>query len=152
QGLLLVTIGFISKFSGLQLALILAAESVVLLMVGQQRKNWILRAGSYATAGMAVGWGMDGMHQFDNHGLVLGVGLGALMLVSTFLADRYAPPLPLQSEQIQGEQRVGALPANPLTLRTEPGYFAALSLLIWLIAVYDNCTRANFPLVLTAIA
>ncbi|MCX6916592.1 MAG: hypothetical protein NT167_26695 [Verrucomicrobia bacterium] len=46
QGLLLVTVGFITKYSGLQLALILAAESVVLLVAGQQRKNQVLLAGS----------------------------------------------------------------------------------------------------------
>src|SRR5580765_6942992 len=41
QGLLLVTVGLISKFAGLQLALILAVESVMLLLAGQQRKNLV---------------------------------------------------------------------------------------------------------------
>ena len=53
--------GLISKYSGLQLALILAAESVVLLITGQQRKNQILFAGACITAALAVGWGMGGM-------------------------------------------------------------------------------------------
>ena len=72
QGLLLVTVGFITKYSGLQLALILAAESVVLLVTGQQRKNRVLLAGAYIAAALAVGWGMDGMRQFDPAGLWLG--------------------------------------------------------------------------------
>ena len=62
QGLLLVTVGFITKYSGLQLALILAAESVVLLFAGQQRQNLVLLAGACIAAALAVGWGI-GQHQ-----------------------------------------------------------------------------------------
>ena len=100
QGLLLVTVGFISKYSGLQLALILAAESVVLLVTGQQRKNQVLLAGACIAAGLAVGWGMDGMGQFDQPGLWLGLGLGALMLVNTLLAHRHTALAPEPEEAL----------------------------------------------------
>src|SRR5205823_4503111 len=49
QGLLLGTIGIISnpQLAGLNLALILAAESVTLLMAGHQRKSVIMLTGAY---------------------------------------------------------------------------------------------------------
>ena len=129
QGLLLVTVGFITKFSGLQLALILAAESVMLLMLDQQRKSRILRISAYLSAGLAVGWGMDGMRQNEPHGLWLGMGLGALMLWNALLVDRQTRS------------------ANA-ALRPQPAYFAALALAIWLAATYDNTSHEHFPLVL----
>ena len=129
QGLLLVTAGFIAKFSGMNLALILAVESVMLLTTGLQRRNRILLAGAYITAALAVGWGMDGMKQFDSQGLWLGMGLGVLMLWNAVWCDRRAAAVP------------GAL------LRGRPAYFAALALLVWLVAIWDNTTRENFPLV-----
>ena len=134
QGLLLVTVGFIMKYSGLQLALILATESVVLLMAGQQRKNLVLLVGAYIAAALAVGWGMDGMKQFDRHGLWLGLGLGALMLVNTVLTHRQTA-------------------ANgKLAMRPQPSYFAVLALLIGLVAVWDNTTLSDLPLVLAVAA
>ena len=134
QGLLLVTVGFISKYSGMQLALILATESVTLLIAGQQRKNIVLLVGAYLAAGLAVGWGMDGMRQFDRPGLWLGLGLGALMLVNTLLVHR---------ETAASSQTV---------MRPQPSYFAVLALLIGLVAAWDNTARADFPLVLAVAA
>jgi uncharacterized membrane protein len=134
QGLLLVTVGFITRYSGLQLALILATESVILLIAGQQRKNVVLLVGAYIAAGLAVGWGMDGMRQFDRPGLWLGLGLGVLMLVNTVLVHRQTAA------------------TSQAAMRPQPSYFAVLALLIGLIAVWDNTTRANFPLVLAVAA
>ena len=134
QGLLLVTVGLITKFAGLQLAMILAAESVVLLVTGQQRKNRVLLAGAYIAAALAIGWGMDGMKQFDSSGLWLGLGLGALMMVNTILTHR---------ESIN--------PSIP-PLRPQPAYFSILALLIWLIALWNNTQPSTFPLVLAAAA
>jgi len=129
QGLLLLTIGFISKFTGLQLALILAVQSVVLLMVGQQRKSIILLIGAYFSAALAVGWGMDGMSQFDRKGLILGMALGGLMLVNALLSPR---------KNASGQS----------LLEPQLSYFVVLALLIWLVATWNNCTRENFSLVL----
>ena len=131
QGLLLVTPGFITRFSGLQLALILAVESVVLLMIGQQRKNRVLLTGAYAAAGLAVGWGIDGMRLHDASGVYLGVGIGALMLANTLMVHH----------------RSTASGSAPL--RPGISYFAALALLAWLVTTWDNCD-AHFPVVLAA--
>jgi hypothetical protein len=130
QGLLLATAGFITKFSGLELALILATESVALLLAGQQRKNRILLASAYIAALLAVGWGMDGLRQNETPGLWLGIGLGAIMMFNTFLAHR------------------ATLPANQVLLRPQPGYFTVLALAIWLAATYNNTSREHFPVVM----
>ncbi|HOX59318.1 MAG TPA: DUF2339 domain-containing protein [Candidatus Paceibacterota bacterium] len=130
QGLLLVTVGFIARFSGLQLALILAVESVFLLIAGQHRQNLVLRIGAYISAALAVGWGMDGMQEFDTPGLWLGVGLGALMMVNTVLAHRQTAA------------------ATEVLLRPQPSYFTVLALVIWLVVTWDNTSQNNFPLVL----
>src|SRR5262249_55391506 len=120
QGLLLTTAGLITKFSGLELALILATESVALLLAGQQRKNGTLLASAYIAALLAVGWGMDGLRQNETPGLWLGIGLGAIMMFNTFLAHR------------------ATLSANNVLLRTQPGFFTVLALAIWLAATYNN--------------
>ncbi len=51
QGLLLVTLGLISKFAGLQLALVLGAESVVLFITGSQRQSVVLKFFAFSAAG-----------------------------------------------------------------------------------------------------
>jgi hypothetical protein len=129
QGLLLVTVGFICKFAGLQLAMVLAAESVVLLILGQQRKNLILLTGAYLSAALAVGWGMDGMRQSDRAGIILSIGLGGMMLVNTILTHR-------------------STSATEDALRPEPSYFAILGLVIWGVATFNNTDAGHFPLVL----
>jgi hypothetical protein len=132
QGLVLVTVGFIAKYAGMKLALILGVESVILLVSGQQLKNRVLLAGAYIAAILAVGWGIDGMRQFDRQGLWLGIGLGALMLVNMVLVHRAC-----RSEAV---------------MRPQPGYFAALALLIGLVAAWDNATQTTLPLVLAVAA
>jgi uncharacterized membrane protein len=139
QGLLLVTVGFISKFAGMQLALVLAAESVLLLVIGQQRKNSILVCGAYIAAALAMGWGMDGMKQSDTAGLWLGIGLGVLMMVNAVLTHRQLAGA--------GEQRPVETPS---VLRPQPSYFIVLALAIWLVATWDNTQRAVFPIIVAA--
>jgi uncharacterized membrane protein len=130
QGLLLVTVGLISKFAGLQLALILATESVVLLRLSDLRENLILRVGAYVSAALAVGWGMDGMRQNDVSGLWLAIGLGIMMMVNTWFAHRRT------------------VSEAKLVIRPQPSYFAVLGLAIWLVATWNNSSRETFPLFL----
>ena len=77
---------------------------------------------------------MDGMKQFDRQGLWLGLGLGALMLVNTVLTHRQTAA------------------SSKLAMRPQPSYFAVLALLIGLVAVWDNTTLTNLPLVLAVVA
>ena len=139
QGLLLVTVGLISRFAGLQLALILAAESIFLLVAGQQRNHLVLLAGAHLAAALSVGWAIDGLKPFDAPGLWLGAGLGCLMVVNSYLTHR----------RLIGMASAGA--GRPkILLRPQPSYFAVLALVVWLIATWQNTTRANFPPVLAA--
>ncbi len=130
QGLLLVTIGLISKFAGLQLALILAAESVVVLLLAYERKNLVLHVGAFLLAALGVGWGIDGMRQFDPAGWYLGCGLGALMLVNTLVAHK----------------RTSIAPQT--VMRPQVGYFVVLALTAWWVTTWNQATREQFPLVL----
>jgi hypothetical protein len=128
QGLLLVTIGLISKYSGLQLALILGVESVFLLLSGQQTKNLVLSIGSYVSAGLSVAWGIDGMRLMEPRGVYLGIGLGGMMLLNAVLAHR------------------STAPTSTFTLRPQPSYFTVLALVVWFSATWDNAAREQFPL------
>jgi uncharacterized membrane protein len=157
QGLLLATVGIICHpdLAGLNLALILATESVTLLFTGQLRKNRVLLVGAYLAAILAVGWGMDGMMQHEKHGMWLAIGLGFLMLVNTLLAD-----WDLRRQAVGGReavngggvgtaiQRRGGAPARRVLL-PQPAYFIVLALAVWLVATWNNAGRANFTFVLT---
>ena len=128
QGLLLVTVGFISKFAGLQLALILAAESVVLLTIGQRQKRLVLLVGAYIAAALAVAWSIDGMQEAEPSGVWLALGLGVMMLANTVIAHR----------QI-------ATVTDPL-LRPQPAYFTVLTLVACVAATWNNVSHEHFPL------
>jgi uncharacterized membrane protein len=128
QGLLLVTIGLITKYSGLQLALLLGAESIVLLFLGQAKKNTILQGASYIVAALAMGWAMDGLEHFDRRSLYMGIGLGTMMVANMVLAGRQASP-----SQV---------------VRAGPAYFSGLALLIWFLVTWHNSRPEWFPVVL----
>jgi uncharacterized membrane protein len=136
QGLLLVTIGIIShpRLAGLQLALVLAAESVVLFVLGTQRKNLVLQFGAYIAGALAVAWGIDGLERNDTRGLWLGTTLGAMMAFNAFWAHR----------QIALENRD--------LLRPVPAYFVVLAQVIWLATTSFNTSADNTPVVLAIIA
>jgi uncharacterized membrane protein len=128
QGLVLVTIGFIAKFSGTQLALVLAAESVMLFILGTLRKNIFLQTGSYLCGALSVGWGIDSLQRDNFSRLTLGVGLGGLMAFNGCWSAR---------QRWWGDHR---------ELRPEPTYFIFLALLMWIATTWYNTTVANFPL------
>ncbi|HSU52927.1 MAG TPA: DUF2339 domain-containing protein, partial [Candidatus Dormibacteraeota bacterium] len=131
QGLLLATAGAISHpdLGGLHLSLVLAVESVTLLMAGQMRNNLVLKAGAYIAAALAVGWGMDGMLEKDEHGLWLGMGLVILMLGNALWVERY-------------------LRERKSYLRGQISYFTTLALAVLFVVTHNNTSHANFPLVL----
>ena len=139
QGLLLVTVGLISKFAGLQLALILALESVLLLFTGQQRKNLVLITGACIVAALSVGWGLDSLKQFDTPSLWLGVGLGIMMMANCWLAHR------------ESSATAGSNPAlgSPL-MRFQPSYFVVLALAVWVAVTWNNTAGDVFPLIVAA--
>lgn len=130
QGLVLVTVGLVSKFTGTQLALVLAAESVILFILGTLRKNIFLRTGAYISGAMSVGWGIDCLERDDFRRLILGVALGGLLALNAcWSAWR-------------------RLWADRREIRPEPAYFTLLALIMWLATTWFNTTPKAFPLAL----
>jgi uncharacterized membrane protein len=132
QGLLLVTLGFITKFTGLQLALVLGAECVLLYVPGAQQRKPVLKFFAYATALLAAGWCVMNLNQFDQRGLWTAAGLGALLAFNAFWAHRMD----------RGDHE------DPALIRTEPATFTLLALFVWLAATWFNTTPSQLPLVL----
>jgi len=129
QGLLLVTIGFITKYSGFKLGLLLGAESVVLYVLATQRGSLIMRLFAYACAAMAVGWSAVDLERFDPKGIWVGAGLGAMLAFNAVWAHR--------------KQKDVTTP-----MRAEPTYFSLLAILAWAGATWLNTHREIFPLAL----
>lgn len=136
QGLLLVTIGIIAKYSGLNLALALGFESVALLMAGLLTRNFVFRIGSYITAALATGWALDALEASDRAALWGGVGIGALLVFNAFTARRAEA----------GRAEPALLPA--------PAYFTALALVTWWFAIwtYTEPTQVGLAMSLVALA
>lgn len=128
QGLLLVTVGIVAKFSGMQLALMLAAESVILFVLGSQR-SLVMKIGAFIAGAMAVGSCVSGLVRFDTAGLWLGCSVGALMTFNALWAHR---------QRAEDES----------LFRFVPGYFAILALVVWLGTTGHNTAEGMFPLVL----
>jgi len=126
QGLLLVTLGIIAKFAGLQLALLLAAESVVLLSLGLARRNVILQTGAYLSGALAVGWGIDGLQRDHWPTLLMAVSLGLLMLANAVIAHRHYRE-------------------NPSLIRPVPAFFSILALVSGAAAIAYNAAPLRLP-------
>jgi hypothetical protein len=131
QGLVLVTVGIIAKFSGLQLALLLGFESVMLLFIAQLRKNFILEAGAYVSAAMATIAGVSGINPFEDRGMYLGIGIGALMVFNAMLMHRREKA-----------------PAEDGIPRPGPSYYTILALVLWFTAIWNNTARESVPPIL----
>jgi uncharacterized membrane protein len=88
QGLTLVTLGLIAHFTGLKLALILAAESVVLTFLGRQQKNIFVSTGGYVTAALSAGWVLSAMTG-SNADVLLGSAISAAFLLNAWWEQRH---------------------------------------------------------------
>jgi len=126
QGLTLVTVGFIACFTGLKLALVLAAESIALTFLGQQRANWFLRGGAYVTAALSVAWTVPFMKDLSSD-LLLGWSIGTGLLFNAWWEHRH--------DVARGTQ----------ALRPCSGYFAALALLVWAVVTWHATPREWLP-------
>jgi uncharacterized membrane protein len=130
QGLLLVTLGFITKFSGLHLSLLLGAESIVLFVAATQRRNKVLKFFAHAAAWLATGWCVASLKKFDEQGLWTGAGLGALLAFNAFWAHR------------------ADAGKSEAPLRAEPTVFTLLAFACWLTTTWFNTTPADLPIAL----
>ncbi|HWF19502.1 MAG TPA: DUF2339 domain-containing protein, partial [Verrucomicrobiae bacterium] len=120
QGLLLVTLGFLTRLAGLKLSLVLAVESVILLSLGQLLKSRVMQAGSIVTAAMAAGWTLATLEPFDRDGLLAAIAVGAMLLWNAFSLRR----------NTTYERSI----THPRTL-----IYTALALAVWIYATGQNC-------------
>jgi len=88
QGLTLVTVGFIAYFTGLKLALVLAAESVVLTFLGRQQKNFFVSAAGYVTAALSAAWVLSAMTG-SNTDVLLGSVIGIALFLNAWWEQRH---------------------------------------------------------------
>jgi uncharacterized membrane protein len=130
QGLVLVTVGLIARFSGPNLGLILAAESVVLVVLGGHRRSVLLEAFGFVAAALATYWTVTESRAFDRGDLWLGIGVGALLVFNSIWRAR--------REDV----------TMTSTVRPGPALLGTLGLLVWLVATWNNVTRLNLPVVL----
>lgn len=130
QGLLLVTLGFITKFAGLHLSLVLGVESVMLFMLGIQRKNIVLKGFGYAVAGLACGWCVCSLKSFDEEGLWTGSALGLMMIVNAWMAHR------------------NDAGTSTAAIRMGPAMFTIFALTNWFMMTWFNTTAEHLPLAL----
>ncbi len=132
QGLVLVTLGFITYFTGTKLALVLGVESVLLTVLSQQMGNRVLKIGSYICAMLATGWAVHALKPFDNSGLIVGASIGALMLFNASWGRWRQPE------------------ATPASTFWQQEFFTPLALLLWFLATWNNCTAEWRALALAA--
>lgn len=124
QGLLLVTLGFLTYYTGLRLALVLGAESVILVMLGQQWKSRVMQVGSLIAAALATGWGIATLQPFDHNGLIMGATIGGMLLFNAFWLRR--------------ETTFAQSASHPRII-----LYTLLGLAMWLVTTYHN-TRSDW--------
>jgi hypothetical protein len=120
QGILLITLGIITKLSGPTLALVLAVESALLLIFSTQWKSNFVRAMSIITGMLSAGWLITTIKPTNTAAWAEALGLFALLLFNAFWSGKHEP----QNEK-------------PLTVRPLPAFFAALALFAWSVATFS---------------
>jgi uncharacterized membrane protein len=121
KGLILVTIGFLAHFSGPRLSLILAGQSVAMIVMGYLLANRVVRAGAYLVGGLAAMLALDDFKPFDTTGLLMGASVGAFLAFNGWWVDWRKP---------EKDERTTACP--------KVAYFVALGLLVWFLAAWHN--------------
>jgi len=132
QGIVLVTMGFIAYFSGLQLALVLAAETGVLTFFAGQRANPWLRALACICGLLSATWvGMRLLPGFDPQPWVAGAGIGALLGFAAWCEHRAEPQA-----------------GSPM--RGFTAYFSLLALFAWAVTTWQHVPETWLPLAFAA--
>jgi uncharacterized membrane protein len=116
QGLVILTIGIIAHFSGLQLALMLAGQSVVLFVLSQRQGILTMKIGAFATALLATHAAIR--LQLEGHSALLVSSVGALLFFNAIWSNR-------------SEEKRELL--RPVTT-----FFSLLALIIWFFATFKG--------------
>lgn len=137
QGIVLITLGIITKLSGPTLALVLGVESALLLIFSTQWNSNFVRAGSIITAMLSVGWLTTSIKPSDPAAWAEAAGVFALLLFNAFWSAKHEP------------ENGTAGTARPL-----PTYFAAFGLFAWTVATFSLAQPLQIApiLAITAVA
>lgn len=127
KGLILVTIGFMTHFSGSRLSLVLAGQSVAMLVLSYLRTNRIMRGGAYLVAGLSVLLALDDFKPFDQTSLLMGISVAAFMIFNGCWVNRH-------DEQPERES------TSP-----QVAWFIGLGLLVGFLAAWHNSTQEWRP-------
>jgi uncharacterized membrane protein len=130
QGIFLVTLGFITKLSGTDLALVLAVESAVLLVMSRLLRNQVLRFGSVICGVLATGWAVSSILQsepFNKSGLIVGTASGLFLIFNSWWVLR--KPWPVDAGTNTDPSR--AQQTSKADQDAECIVFTILGLLIW---------------------
>ena len=133
QGVLLVTLGFVGYFSGWQLGLVLAVQSVVLLWRAGERGSRLLLALSYAVAVTSFGYALRGLHDLTETGMwALGLAEGALLVGCGWWGQRLGDPVRAGSAESEARSKAFCTAAAQI-----PSWFASLGAVVWLWMLED---------------
>ncbi|HUR45075.1 MAG TPA: DUF2339 domain-containing protein, partial [Candidatus Saccharimonadales bacterium] len=115
QGLLLLTLGFISRYAGLTLGLVFAVECVALYVLSSLIRSRVMFAGSLIAGFAAAVWTFASLGSHEQTDLYLGCGVTALLLVNNLVKPKtHFPSL----EAVERARGAFAIAASAVLLRT----------------------------------
>ncbi len=136
EGVLLVTLGFVTYFSGWQLSLVLAVQSVTLLAGAGQRRSRLLLGSAYVTGLLSFAWAANRLAESGQAvSWATGLGEGGFLVLAAWWGERL-----LAKETAPGKQPGGGLFRE--ILAPAPAYFSLLGLAVWLWLIERNVTTA----------
>ena len=134
QGVLLVTLGFVTYFSGWQLSLVLAAQSGALLAAAGWRRSRLLLAAAYGIGLLSFGWAME---RFADPGTAgpwpLALSEGGFLVLAAWWGQRLLE----ETGREVPETGVGSFEK---WLAPAPAYFSLLGLATWFWLIEQRVT------------
>ena len=125
QGVLLVTLGFVTYFSAWQLSLVLAAQSAVLLAAAGWRRSRLLLAAAYGVGLLSFGWAMERFADQGTTGPWLpALSEGGFLVLAAWWGQQLL-------EKTGGEARETGAVSFTSCLAPAPAYFSLLGLATW---------------------
>jgi hypothetical protein len=117
QGLVLVTIGFVTYFGGLKLALVLATESIMLSLATRFISSRIMQLGAYASGILSVWFAVTTMVPDVRGDLIIGAFIGTAMIFNAAVSRRQ------QNENVE---------------LTSTILFTVLALVVWFVTTWQQ--------------
>ncbi len=134
QAIILITLGFITKFTGMQLGLILAAETLVLLICGYRLDQRILRGGAYVTGLLSLAYTIADIPAFQTTSLVSASVVGVIFAISAIWVQRNTIVTAKEEADVR---RI---------------FWCLLSWMVWLVAAWQNVASVHRPVVFALLA